>query len=277
MNAMVEKDTALVNPNWSAFVLLVTLLSFLNSLLMLMPLPSDAKTVLGIVNLAISVILWADFIYLVRRSDDKRRFMVQERGWMVLLGSLPFMRFLRLIWFWLVLKNNELSFREFLSQIVIKRNAGGTLLFILFTVIVVFQFSVVAMLGFEETTPGGNINSISDAFWWAFATVTTVGYGDKYPVTNGGRIVAVVLMALGIALLSVITGSLAEWFSGQQQEQPELHSGDRDTAATSVVAEIQQLLEKQEETYLNTINELTARLTDLETSLEKAMNNNHFD
>ncbi len=268
MNAMVEKDTALVNPNWSAFVLLVTLLSFLNSLLMLMPLPSDAKTVLGIVNLAISVILWADFIYLVRQSADKRRFMVQERGWMVLLGSLPFMRILRLIWFWLVLKDNDLSFREFLSQIVIKRNAGGTLLIILFTVIVVFQFSVVAMLGFEETTPGGNINSISDAFWWAFATVTTVGYGDKYPVTNGGRIVAVVLMALGIALFSVITGSLAEWFSGRQEEVPDAYTGAKDLAGSSAVAEIQQLLEQHEEIYLNTMNELKARLTDLEASLE---------
>lgn len=270
MSTSAKHEVAFTNPNWSAFVLLVTLLSLLNSFLMLLPLPGDAKTVLWIVNIGITTVLWADFVYLLRRSKNNRYFMIQERGWMVLLGSLPFMRFLRIIWFWLVLRDNDLSFRKFLSQVVIKRNAGGTLLFILFTVIVVFQFAVVFILNFEETTPGSNINSISDAFWWASATVTTVGYGDKVPVTNGGRIVAIILMALGIALFSVITGSLSEWFRGQPEERPHSHGIDKDSIDSGAVAEIKQLLDQQEKTYVQTINQLATRLDDLEASLRQS-------
>lgn len=259
MNAPAKTDAAFPNANWSAFVLLVTLLSFLNSLLWLLPLPGDAKSVLGLVNLAISFILWADFIYLIRQSKDNRRFMTHERGWMVMLGSFPFLRFLRLLWFWLVLKNNHISLRQFLSQIVIKRNAEGTLLFMLFTVIVIFQFAVVAILGFEETTPGSNINSISDALWWAFTTVTTVGYGDAYPITNGGRLVGILLMAMGIALFSVITGSLADWFSGDQPALPLHHDPGKLSEPTIAVAEIMEIVEQQE----IALTEIKKRLAEL--------------
>ncbi len=268
INSTAKEETIFANPTWSAFVLLVTILSLFNTtLLLILPLPLDAQIVLGLVNGTISLILWADFFYMLHGAANKRYFMVHDRGWLVLLGSMPYLRILRLIWFWLVLRENGRTFREFLSRIVIKRNAGGTVLFVLFTVIVVFQFSVVFMLNFEETSQGGNINSISDAFWWAFATVTTVGYGDRVPVTNGGRIVAVVLMILGIALFSVITGSLAEWFSVRPGARTTSQRQEEGAISSDAVAEIKQLLVQQEKTYLQTVDQLTARIAELEASL----------
>jgi voltage-gated potassium channel len=65
----------------------------------------------------------------------------------------------------------------------------------------------------ERSAPGGNIKSYGDAVWWAMTTVTTVGYGDRYPVTATGRVVAVGLMLVGIALLGIVTASLAAAFS----------------------------------------------------------------
>jgi voltage-gated potassium channel len=59
---------------------------------------------------------------------------------------------------------------------------------------------------------GGNIISVEDALWWAIATMTTVGYGDRVPVTTEGRAIAVFLMALGISLFSVVTASIAAFF-----------------------------------------------------------------
>jgi voltage-gated potassium channel len=82
---------------------------------------------------------------------------------------------------------------------------------LLATVVIVFA-GAAAELGFERQAVGSNIHSYGDAVWWAVVTVTTVGYGDRYPVTAGGRGVAVVLMLTGIGLLGVITANVAAFF-----------------------------------------------------------------
>ena len=64
----------------------------------------------------------------------------------------------------------------------------------------------------EHSAPGANITNFGDAIWWAFVTITTIGYGDYYPVTFEGRAIAVLLMLSGIALVSVLTVSFASWF-----------------------------------------------------------------
>jgi voltage-gated potassium channel len=68
------------------------------------------------------------------------------------------------------------------------------------------------MLLFEENAKGSNIHSYPNALWWAIVTVTTVGYGDRYPVSGGGRAVAVILMMLGIGLIGVLTATVASVF-----------------------------------------------------------------
>lgn len=69
-----------------------------------------------------------------------------------------------------------------------------------------------AVLLFEEKAKGSNIHSYPDALWWAIVTVTTVGYGDRFPVSAGGRAVAVVLMLVGIGLIGVLTATVASVF-----------------------------------------------------------------
>jgi voltage-gated potassium channel len=68
------------------------------------------------------------------------------------------------------------------------------------------------VLLFEENAKGSNIHNYPDALWWAIVTVTTVGYGDRYPVTEGGRAVAVILMLVGIGLIGVLTATVASVF-----------------------------------------------------------------
>ncbi len=82
------------------------------------------------------------------------------------------------------------------------------------TVLLIFIASV-AELQAERGAPGATIDSFGDALWWAVATVTTVGYGDLYPVTVLGRLVATALMLVGIALVGVITAAVAAWFVAQ--------------------------------------------------------------
>lgn len=79
---------------------------------------------------------------------------------------------------------------------------------------------------FERGAPNANITSVPDALWWAITTVTTVGYGDRFPTTAGGRGVGVVLMVVGIALFGFLAGALASFFFERRQEtevDPQLH------------------------------------------------------
>lgn len=75
------------------------------------------------------------------------------------------------------------------------------------------------VLYFERNAPASNIHNIGDALWWAIVTVTTVGYGDRYPVTAVGRGVAVILMLVGIGLIGVLTATVASYFVEQQADK----------------------------------------------------------
>jgi voltage-gated potassium channel len=74
------------------------------------------------------------------------------------------------------------------------------------------------VLLFERNAPGSNIHSYHDALWWAVVTVTTVGYGDRFPVTEGGRAVAVVLMFVGIGLIGTLTATVASFFVAEHTD-----------------------------------------------------------
>jgi voltage-gated potassium channel len=86
------------------------------------------------------------------------------------------------------------------------------------------------VLLFEEHAKAGNIHNYPDALWWAIVTVTTVGYGDRFPSTGGGRTVAVVLMLVGIGLIGVLTATVASVFVQEHTDanKEELRKGHRD-------------------------------------------------
>jgi voltage-gated potassium channel len=84
--------------------------------------------------------------------------------------------------------------------------------FVLLAVLAIIFACSALMLSFEVHAKGSNIHNFGDALWWAIVTVTTVGYGDKYPVTAGGRGVATVLMFVGIGLIGVLTATVASYF-----------------------------------------------------------------
>lgn len=82
-------------------------------------------------------------------------------------------------------------------------------------------FSAVAVLNVEDS-PAANIKDTGDAFWWAFVTMTTVGYGDKYPLTTEGRIIACILMMAGAGLFATPTGLIASMFLQSRTNESEL-------------------------------------------------------
>jgi len=98
----------------------------------------------------------------------------------------------------------------------------------------------VAVLDAERDSPEANITSFPDALWWAATTVTTVGYGDRFPTTGEGRWVAVGLMLAGIALLGVVTAALASWFVERLNRVEAAGAETRDDLA-ELTAEVRRL------------------------------------
>ena len=89
---------------------------------------------------------------------------------------------------------------------------GRVALYVAGTVTLVGFVAALAVLDAERDAPDASITTFGDALWWTITTISTVGYGDRYPVTAEGRVVAGALMVAGIALLGVVTASIASWF-----------------------------------------------------------------
>lgn len=149
-------------------------------------------------------VIWALFAvdYLVRFSLAQAKFrFVRRNPFDLLTVALPILRPLRVVMV-LTLLNRRLS--HSLEQRVALYACGATML--------VGMSASLAVLDAERDAPNATIATFPDAAWWALTTITTVGYGDRYPVTPEGRLVAAALMVGGIALLGVVTGLVASWF-----------------------------------------------------------------
>jgi voltage-gated potassium channel len=101
--------------------------------------------------------------------------------------------------------------------------------------------SALAILDAERGKAGANIGSFGDALWWAGATVTTVGYGDRFPVTGTGRLVAFALMLVGISLLGIITASVAAWFVSRTAEASDEETESLDARLDRVEAQLTEI------------------------------------
>jgi voltage-gated potassium channel len=107
---------------------------------------------------------------------------------------------------------------------------GRILLYVLASALLLAYVAALAVLDVERAAPDANITTIGDALWWAMTTISTVGYGDWYPVTVPGRLVAAALMVGGIAVLGIVTASLASWLveSVAAETAAEVEAGDDD-------------------------------------------------
>jgi voltage-gated potassium channel len=129
---------------------------------------------------------------------------------------------------------------------VLNRNVGGSLrgrvaVYVAGATSLVLFIASLAVLDAERGTKGATITTFGDAAWWAFATVTTVGYGDRYPITGQGRFIAAALMLAGIALLGIVTASLASWLIDMVREVEEHTQAATRADVAALTAEVRGL------------------------------------
>lgn len=197
----------------------------------------DMKHLLTLIDYGVCAVFLTEFFVRLYHAPSKARFM--RWGWIDLVSSIPYGalqagRIVRVIRIMRILR----SIRELM--IFLRRRKRNTLAFLTVCAgILTLIFSTIAVLAFEDD-PASNIKSPGDAIWWAFTTMTTVGYGDRFPVTTEGRVVAVVLMVVGVAIFSVFTGLLARFFL-----EPEVAKEDSDICRlTEEVRRLREAVER---------------------------------
>ena len=218
--------------NFDLFILALSIFSVFNLIWLILPVSDAVRNAVTIVDVGISMLFLADFIVLLRRAPDKSAFFFKGYGWLDLVSSLPFpalkiVRIFRIARVWKPMR--AMGGRGVMRRIMVDL-AGSALLVAVFLVIVVLQYGAMLELWAEGGDSSANIKSGSDAVWWAYVTVTTVGYGDKFPVTNWGRVIGILVMAVGVGLFGVITGFFANSFLSPKkanQSPPRTATGQR--------------------------------------------------
>jgi voltage-gated potassium channel len=183
-------------------------------------LPPETSKLLNYIDNLVCVFFFIEFIIRFKKSENKLQFM--KWGWIDLLSSIPMLdcfrvgRSMRLLRLLRVLK----AFRSTKNLVnhIFANKVNGAFASISTIAILLVIFSALAILQ-VETDPNSNIKTAEDAIWWSYVTVTTVGYGDKFPVTTEGRIIASVLMTAGVGLFGTFTAFVSSWFLAEKKEE----------------------------------------------------------
>jgi voltage-gated potassium channel len=221
--AATSRPRELGNPGYELFILGLSVISLVNFAIAFLPVDPNVKTIAEIVDVPISVILLIDFTRRLVRSHPRRAYFINNGGWLDLLGSLPLSQ-LKIFRLFRVIRVVRLLRAYGVRQIlrsVVRHRADNALRIIVFLVIVLLEFGSMSVLIAERSAPNGNIKTGGEALWWAFVSVTTVGYGDYYPVTAWGRTFAVLILAAGVGLIGALSGYLANLFLSPAKEVDE--------------------------------------------------------
>ncbi len=201
--------------HWQLLMLFLSVYVLIALFIQTLPIMNNpgVAEILDIIDNVVCFIFIGDFFYTLFTTDDKKKYL--KWGWIDLISSIPTISFLRWGRFFRVIRIFRLlrgirSIKVIL-HFIFQNRAKGTLLTVTLISFVLVIFGAIAILNCE-TIDGANILTPSDALWWAFVTITTVGYGDYYPVTTLGRVVASILMTAGVGLFGTFTAYVSAYF-----------------------------------------------------------------
>jgi voltage-gated potassium channel len=202
---------------YTALPMLILALAFIP--LLVIPFFVDLSASWEVTFLVLEWFIWAAFAleYLIRLYLAPKKLEFMRRNVIdLLVVVLPFLRPLRFLRFGRAVRLAVLLARTGkAARIVLTRHKLQYALLVALVVVIGAAALVVAV---ERGAPGQNIDSFAEALWWGVTTVTTVGYGDAYPVTAAGRGIAAVLMVLGIGIFGLLAASLAAYFVEQDTD-----------------------------------------------------------
>jgi voltage-gated potassium channel len=185
---------------------------------------SDATArILIYADYTVCAVFFLDFLYSLYTAPNRMRYLLRW-GWIDLVSSIPVtgpLRWGRAVRVMRILRvMRGVKAARAIAHFLTARRAQSALLASILTSLVLIVMCSIAVLQFEIPA-AGNIKGADDAVWWAVSTMTTVGYGDTFPTTPEGRIVAVFLMAAGVGLFGTFSGLVASWFLSPAADEAE--------------------------------------------------------
>ena len=214
---------------------MLTVLSLGIMVVLVLPVSEATRRLLTVYDNAICMIFLLDFFGNLSRAPTKREYFIGRRGWLDLLGSIPSLGFFKYTALLRLARLSRLARitrllrgqnkRELIDDVVTHRGEYAAFVSVMAAMIVLVVCSVL-VLQFESRAADANITTGGDALWWALVTITTVGYGDYFPVTAAGRITGAFVMFAGVGIIGALASILASVLVAPTENEDE-----RDEAA----------------------------------------------
>lgn len=208
-----DNGEVMLSPAWEVFILALSILSVLNMVLVALMRSADLVQVFFIMDGILTLAFLLDLGRRLMVARDRWAYLTRGRGWIDALAAFPLLRILRLLRIVRMLRvlarlgGPLMAFKAFFSN----RAAGG-LLSVLFIALLVLEFGSLAVLAVERGRAGSNLETALDAVWYTLVTMSTVGYGDFFPVTDVGRLIGSLIIIVGVGVFGTLTGFLANFF-----------------------------------------------------------------
>ena len=198
---------------WEIFVLGLARLSIFNLVLAFLLRDPSLSQVVAVMDGIIILVFLGDLLRRLSVADDNRRYLVDGWGWVDAISIVPLLRVARLLRVVRVIRvMQRMGGPSEALTAFFKDRATGGLLLVLLVALLVLEFGSLLMLWAESTQPDANITTAEDSIWYLIVTMSTVGYGDLYPVSLTGRVIGSAIIIVGVGVFGTLTGFLATIF-----------------------------------------------------------------
>lgn len=219
IKSIVEINDNKLSKYFAFFIQALILLSIITFSIETIPhLKPQTKTILRSIELFCVVVFTAEYLLRIYVTDNKLKFIFSFFGIIDFLAILPFylsfgvdlrslraLRFLRLFRILKLVRYNN-AMNHFTRAI---KSAKEEIFLFIFITLILIYFAAVGIYYFENQAQPEHFSSIFDSLWWAIITLTTVGYGDVYPITVGGKIFTFIILMIGLGIVAIPTGIIS--------------------------------------------------------------------
>lgn len=268
---------------YELFMGLLTIMSLVIMFLILVVRAPEVEAILYGTDTLLCLLFLVDFAKRLRAAPDRPSYLFGPRpgrslpqGMLDLLSSIPSLgifRFFRVFRLARVARLLRARGAKSLTAEFIARRGESALYIIAIAALLVLVVGSSMIAFVEPEVEGSNIKTGADAFWWAFVTITTVGYGDRFPVTEGGRLVGMLTMAVGIGIFGVLTSYLSSVFiatpdASEEEGTETIASAPTGSAASSDAAMVAVAATAPSDAVVAELAAVRAELTELRRLLE---------
>ena len=203
-------STGMKDIGYEIFIAMISILSVFNMIILWIPgMNQNTYSLITIMNAGLTISFLLDFLYRFITADSRTEYVIRNWGWADLLACAPQMRILRVFRIFKAYRIIHVIGLQKIIRHLLDNRAETAIYILVFSVISIIEAGAFFILIAEDGNSEANILSATDAIWWTYVTITTVGYGDHYPVTEIGKLIGIMVMTTGVGIFATFAGYIA--------------------------------------------------------------------